>query len=294
MIELRVVQYNVHKRKDVMALLLRDPGAREIDIIAIQEPWLNKHAPATYCPSSCPFVPVFSEKSKRSCLLINKRLDINQWEARVTSKDLCSVRLQCENKTIWVHSIYSQPPGSYSKRACDYDNPLEHLATFLEEEGAFHHLIVGDLNLHHPVWSGARIPAAHTAAERLIEVTHEQGGCQLLTPPGTITFPTTQGGTTIDLAFASEELADSVLECRIATELNHGSDHLPLMLRFGIEAPVATAKPRRCWKRMDLDKAQACVADLDSSRPINSTEEIEQYARYLSERLSYALDQSVP
>ena len=35
MIELRVVQYNVHKRKDVMALLLRDPGAREIDIIAI-------------------------------------------------------------------------------------------------------------------------------------------------------------------------------------------------------------------------------------------------------------------
>ena len=77
MIELRVVQYNVHKRKDVMALLLRDLGAREIDIIAIQEPWLNKHAPATYCLSSCPFIPVFSKKYKRSCLLINKRLDIN-------------------------------------------------------------------------------------------------------------------------------------------------------------------------------------------------------------------------
>ena len=294
MTELRVVQYNVHKRKDVMALLLRDPGVREVDIIAVQEPWLNKHAPATYCPSSCPFVPVFYTKSKRSCLLINKKLDINQWEARVTSKDLSSVRLQCEDKTIWVHSIYSQPPRSYSTRACDYDNPFEHLATFLEEEGACHHLIVGDLNLHHPVWSGARIPAAHTAAERLIEVTHEQGGCQLLTPPGTVTYPTTQGGTTIDLAFASEELADSMLECRIAPELNHGSDHLPLMLRFGIEAPVAATKPRRCWKKMDLDKARACVADLDSSRPINSTSEVEQYARYLSERVSYALDKSVP
>src|ERR1700761_5033748 len=111
MTELRIVQYNVHKRKDVMALLFRDPGAREIDIIAVQEPWLNTHAPATYCPSSYPFVPVFYKESKRSYLLIIK-LDINQWGARITSKDLISsVRLQCENKTIWVHSIYSQPPG---------------------------------------------------------------------------------------------------------------------------------------------------------------------------------------
>jgi exonuclease III len=294
MTELRVVQYNVHKRKDVMALLLRDPGAREIDIIAIQEPWLNTHAPATYCPSSCPFTPVFYEGSKRSCLLINKKLDINQWEARFTNKDLSSVRLQCENKTIWVHSIYSQPPGSYSAQARDYDNPLENLATLLEEEGACHHLIVGDLNLHHPVWSGARIPAAHTAAERLIEITHEQGGCQLLTPPGTITFPTSHGGTTIDLAFASEELVNSMLECRVIPELDHGSDHLPLILRFGITPPVANAKPRRCWKNIDLDRARACVADLDFARPINSTTEIEQYARYLSEHISYALDQSVP
>ena len=85
-----------------------------------------------------------------------------------------------------------------------------------------------------------------------------------------------------------------MLECRIAPELNHGSDHLPLMLRFSIEAPVPATKPRRCWKKMDLDKARACVADLDSSRPINSTSEVEQYARYLSERVSYALDKSVP
>jgi hypothetical protein len=81
-----------------------------------------------------------------------------------------------------------------------------------------------------------------------------------------------------------------MLECRVIPELDHGSDHLPLILRFGITPPVANAKPRRCWKNIDLDRARACVADLDFARPINSTTEIEQYARYLSEHISYALD----
>ena len=88
---LRIVQYNVHKRKDVMALLVTSPKAREVDIIAIQEPWVNTFQPATYCPHSCPFVPIFSNQSKRSCILVNKRLDPNRWEAVITGPDLCSV-----------------------------------------------------------------------------------------------------------------------------------------------------------------------------------------------------------
>jgi hypothetical protein len=100
MVELQVLQYNVYKRKDIMALLLTDPRAQDIDIIAIQEPWLNPFIKATYCPRNCPFVPVFTAESKRSGILVNKKLNINQWEARTTSKDLSSVRLDCEQKTI--------------------------------------------------------------------------------------------------------------------------------------------------------------------------------------------------
>ena len=71
-------------------------------------------------------------------------------------------------------------------------------------------------------------------------------------PRGTVTFLINQGGATIDLAFASEELANSMLECRIAPELDHRSDHLPRILRFSIEAPVTTTRPRRYSKNMDL------------------------------------------
>jgi hypothetical protein len=164
----------------------------------------------------------------------------------------------------------------------------------LEEEGEQPHLVLGDFNLHHPIWGGARLPTAHLAAERLVEVIFEQGGCELLTPPSTITYPTNQGGTTIDLAFASTELAESMLECRVAIELDHGSDHLPIVSRFRIEPPIAKPNPRRCWKNLDINKARASIANLEVNRLIRTKVEIEQYARYLSTQLYLALDQSVP
>ena len=125
MSSLQILHYNVHKRKDVMALLVGSPAARKYDILAIQEPWINPFQPATYCPSSSPFIPVFGNQSKRSCLLVNKKLDPNHWEALISSPDLCSIRLNNQDEIIWVHSAYSQPPGSYSIKASQYNNPLE-------------------------------------------------------------------------------------------------------------------------------------------------------------------------
>jgi exonuclease III len=294
MVELRILQYNVHKRRDVMALLLNDPRARSIDIIAVQEPWLNKHSPTTYCPSNCQFLPIFGALSKRSCILVNKKLDINKWEGRITSPDLCSVKIQGECSTTWVYSVYSQPPGSFSTRTHEFSNPLNQLASLLEEEGEQEHIVTGDFNLHHPIWGGIRVPTAHAAADRLIEVIYELGGCQLLTSPGTVTFPTGRGGTTIDLAFGSGVLADRMLECKVSIELDHGSDHLPTLIRLEAEVPEAPARPSRCWKKLDPERAQACMADLDHSRPIRTTDDLEDFSRYLSGQIYHAQVQAVP
>jgi hypothetical protein len=95
--DLQILQYNVHKRKDIMALLVNSPDARNYDILAIQEPWINPFHPATYCPSSSPFIPVFGNQSKRSCLLVNRKLNPNGWEARVSGPDLCSIRIHNYN-----------------------------------------------------------------------------------------------------------------------------------------------------------------------------------------------------
>jgi hypothetical protein len=83
-----------------MALLVNSPDARNYDILAIQEPWVNPFYPATYCPSSSPFILVFDNQSKRSCLLVNKKLNPNSWEARVSGPNLCLIRIQNHNKTV--------------------------------------------------------------------------------------------------------------------------------------------------------------------------------------------------
>jgi hypothetical protein len=53
----------------------------------------------------------------------------------------------------------------------------------------------------------------------------EESTAQLLTPLGLIIFLTTLGGTTIDLAFATKEILNRLLKCKIALELDFSSDY---------------------------------------------------------------------
>jgi hypothetical protein len=53
----------------------------------------------------------------------------------------------------------------------------------------------------------------------------KESTAQLLTLLRLITFLITQGGTTINLAFATEKILNRLLEYRIASELDFSSDH---------------------------------------------------------------------
>ena len=196
---------------------------------------------------------------------MNKKLDLNCWEDLISSPDLCSIRLQNQDETIWVHSVYSQPPGSYNIEASQYNNPFELLNQLFSDHPGYQHVTVGDFNLHHPLWAGIHAPAAHTAADRLIEVMIEAGSAQLLTPPGLITYPTALGGTTIDLAFATETIVNRLLECKIDSELDYSSDHQPVSVKFQAQVLEAQARPSRCWKNADLELASRLAANLDTS-----------------------------
>ena len=74
------------------------------------------------------------------------------------------------------------------------------------------HLIVGDFNLHHPLWGGLDVPQTHAAADILIEgiVEHQ---LELLLPLGTITCEKNHKHSTLDLTLATEGLANRVANC---------------------------------------------------------------------------------
>ena len=59
------------------------------------------------------------------------------------------------------------------KKASDYKNPIELLAILFEGEEGNTYLIVDDLNLYHPIWSGARISIVYIAIDQLIEVIYK-------------------------------------------------------------------------------------------------------------------------
>jgi exonuclease III len=223
-----------------MAPLLADPRTYEFDIIALQEPWINPHQRTTYCPSAAPFHLVFPPEKGRCCFLINKKLDTAAWEPSFPSPDLCTLRLETRGHKLWIHNVYSPPPGSYSNTS--YETPIPGLAGQLEQDGE--HIVLGDFNLHHPLWCGPRNPATHKAADTLVD-TLQQYDLSLTLPHGTVTWEARGAASTIDLVFTSLGLQNRVLECQVRQDLEHGSDHFPIATEVALSPAKAPMQRRR-------------------------------------------------
>lgn len=75
--ELRILQYNVQKSRDVvLASLFQDPKILEYDIIAIQEPWRNPFIATSYHPLKAHFQLIYLDNAgMRVCFYIQIRID---------------------------------------------------------------------------------------------------------------------------------------------------------------------------------------------------------------------------
>jgi hypothetical protein len=288
---LKVLQYNVQKsKKKVMAPLLADKVITSYDVLALQEPWQNPHKNATYCPSRSAFYVAYNDQKRRSCFLINKSLDINSWDIDYSGPDVCSLRLQLPDIVLWIHNFYNQSPGSHS--TTDYPSSLTLLPDLLAREGE--HLVLGDFNLHHPLWSGPRNPAAHKAAEPVVETLLAEG-MELATPRGTITWEARGLSSTIDLAFTSQLLTQRLVECTINKDLDHSSDHFPISLQFELSIARTQPQPTRAWKKTDFDLvALTTTRELLPPGELSTPQQIDTYSDYLIDFTQRLVDLAVP
>jgi hypothetical protein len=120
------------------------------------------------------------------------------------------------------------------------------------------------------------------------------GASQLITPQGLIIYPIISGGTTIDLAFATDEITERLLCCQVADDLDFSSDHLPISTIFQAQMPTSQTQPSRCWKDADLELAGQLAEQLDTNRIIIIKDELDTYTSYLSNEIAAILDKSVP
>jgi hypothetical protein len=291
MVELKVSQYNVQKSKrKVMEALLEDAANQGVAVLALQEPWQNTSMNATYCPGRSKYWPAYPQRFRsHACFLISKELSLSSWSVEHPQPDLTTLTLQLEDRTLHIHNIYSQPPGAYNTVV--RESPIYALPTLLSKPGE--HLVVGDFNLHHPWWGGARCLTRHRMADDLVGFVKE-AGLQLLTPPGTITWEARGAASTVDLTFASPWLAQRVTRCGVDAELENGSDHHPITSLFALDPIPRTLRQQRSWKKMDKEGIAAGAQHLSTPGLLTTALEIEEYTDYLMNYLQQLMALTVP
>src|SRR5215475_11120892 len=238
--KLTLLQYNVNKSRDkVLIGLLEDRQIARFDILAIQEPWRNRVNNKGYNPSNSPFylIETISEKT-RTAIYVNKRIQKSQISEIYKDTDLISLRMSTTKEDIYIHNLYIEPLPHSTK---DLPSILSILRELIKKKGR--HIILGDFNLHHPLWNSPTYDKHHYIADDLLDIVTEIGA-SLYTPKGLATRNCQRGihheKTTIDLLFSNLEI-ESIP--RINEDLEQGSDHRPIETTFLIGGNQDTPPP---------------------------------------------------
>ena len=262
---LRILQYNVRKSREmVMATLLRDKRIQQYDILAIQEPWHNPYISTTHHPVKDTFHLCYPDKDEkgeaRVCFFINKKLEHSKWQFTQRNGDACSIIItlsspenQAEARTLAVHNIYNQHKDATERRSA-----LPELTALLDEHQNGEQVIVGDFNLHHPLWGGDSVIRIEREARDLANIIEEYA-LTLTVPRGTITFTEKNAKTAIDLCMVTTGLEDRIVSSGIETNLDHDSDHLPITTILNLVTSQTEKKRTRRWKTTEAEKFKTAL-----------------------------------
>lgn len=253
---LHILQYNVnHSNAKVQTPFLQQLDPKTHQIVAIQEPWINPNNGKTVShPGYHTVLP--EAKSPRTAIYISKEMSTLAWEVKEYSSDLIAVVIQTETQKIQILNCYNPTSSIYDRNT----GTLPLLQEAIEEGAGQEQIVLGDFNLHHPTWGGNTAQDQHWAADVLIRTTN-RAQLQLLTEPGTITWETARSCQTIDLVFGTPGIQQCLQECRVRTDLETGSDHLPIQtVVLQCTQSIQKAPTQRLqWKAAEWDKIEARV-----------------------------------
>jgi ribonuclease HI len=292
--ELRILQYNVQKSRDVvMADLFQDPRILTYDVLVIQEPWRNPFTATSYHPLKEHFqLTYLDDIATRACFYINKRIDPSTWNISYITKDIITLEISSPNLQNRLCVI-----NVYNKVATDTLYDLGRAISNLDPRDEL--LILGDFNLHHPLWSTTHRHGNRgiAAAEPLLTLI-EESQLRLLTVPGTSTHRWKEGESTIDLTFASEDLASRTIYCKPDTELDCDSDHLPIAISIDWNWRPAPLRRKRLWTKTNTQLLRQIVKDRIHSIPsaieLKDRDSIDRYVGSIVNALQEGIDASTP
>jgi ribonuclease HI/exonuclease III len=298
--QLSILQYNVRKSKDtVMATLLRDAKTAEYDILAIQEPWKNPYMDTTHHPAKeifhlC-YPPEQDGKPARVCFFVNKRLDHTKWQFKAHTRDVSTLYIKQKDENeedesqIIIHNVYNPPQTAEGR-----ESALPTIEGICQANSEEEQIALGDYNLHHPLWGGARVNTHENEAEELIDIMQSQGMTNML-QQGTITYEEAGAETTIDLCWTSTGLIDRVIRCEVDRDMDHDSDHLPISIVIDLRVQYARRKPVRQWKHLEEGEfRKALKRTLPPIQRPGTKTALDQYTNVIIEAINSAVNKVLP
>lgn len=206
----------------------------------------------------------------RTCFFVSKAIAVESWQTTIHSPDLITLSLTTTTNVIHIHNYYN-PPSAHTSTEL---GTLSILPRALAMQGQ--HILLGDFNLHHPLWGGITSPTHHTLANHLIE-TATAANLNLALPRGTITRRRGNSKSTLDLIFTSQWIEERIINCGVSYELESSSDHLPILTTFDVTPiPILPQPPRPQWKKADWKKVnttlQMKLRSIRTSQPSTKVE----------------------
>lgn len=212
------------------------------------------------------------------CFYINKRLNISSWNDTHHNPDLCTIHLNISYiGKLHVHNIYN-PVASSNSHLGQLPKLEQVIASFPLQE----HIILGDFNLHHPVWGGIEARSDNNV-ENLLTIV-EQHGLHLLLKPVTVMCDKAGCQSTIDLIFCSHIIFSNLISCHIPNNSEYGSDHRPILSLFNLETIEQPAILRRQFKKTDfkvIRKVMLRESAEMSNLPLHTKDNVDKFVKKL-------------
>ena len=194
--------------------------------------------------------PDNTEGTARVCFFINKKIDQARWRFEERTRDICSIILdstddQQSQERIVIHNVYNPPKTSSNQQSA-----LPQVREALGQHQTNEQVLLGDFNLHHPLWGGLNREVTDPESEDMIDIIGDFALHNTLSP-GTTTYEEGRSRSTIDLCLVTTGLIDKVIKSEVDRDLDHDSDHLPISTTLDLTVQCLEKRPRKDWKRLD-------------------------------------------
>jgi hypothetical protein len=235
------------------------------------------------------------DKNSRAAIYVNKRiLPAKSFQAlHYPSSDIAMMQVKTDEDSLpmLIINIYNTKGTTL----------INNFATFLRSHLRHRRYdtieMVGDFNLHHPLWNPPDYDAHDCEAEDLIDLM-ATNGLNLILPVGTVTFP--RSSTTLDLVWGNAQMEEKVLRCKVADNHDHGSDHFPIIMTLDLKLEGIEEIPMYNFEKTNWDLLKVKIIELLPRLSHRTNDEpaspatVDQLAEGITAALTKAIECTTP